>query len=134
MRVEGRVWKDKSFWLIEVPMMDLMTQGRTRKEAFEMLKDAIKSLKDKKEFTVRVEDKDQEDFYVSSSNVKEMIALILFRLRTKNGLSLEDVRIRLGMKSKNSYAQYEQGRAEPTLSKMEELLKALDRSMILNAA
>lgn len=134
MRIQGRVWKDKNFWLIEVPTMDLMTQGKSRKEAFEMLKDAIKSLQKKKPFPVKLEEKNQEYFYVLSSDIKALIAFILFRLRTKSGLSLEDVRVRLGVKSKNAYAQYEQGRAEPTLSKMEELLKALDCSLVLNAA
>jgi ribosome-binding protein aMBF1 (putative translation factor) len=134
MRVQGKIWKDKNVWLIEVPTMDLMTQGKTRKDAFEMLKDAIKSLQTKTQFSIKFKESDHQDFYISTPDTKEMVAFILFRLRSKSGLSLEDVRERLGVKSKNAYAQYEQGRAEPTLSKMEELLKVLDCSLILNAA
>jgi len=28
MRFEGRVWKDGKHWLVEVPMLDIMSQGR----------------------------------------------------------------------------------------------------------
>jgi predicted RNase H-like HicB family nuclease len=33
-----------SWWLIEVPFLDLMTQGRTRKEALMMIQNAIMEL------------------------------------------------------------------------------------------
>ncbi len=134
MRIPGKIWKNNGFWLIEVPALDLMTQGKSKKDAFKMLKDAIQSLQEKSKFTIKIGDKQHDSFYVSSPQIKELTAFILFRLRTKSGQSLEDVRIKLGVKSKNAYAQYEQGRAEPTLSKMEELLKALDSDLILNAA
>lgn len=43
---QGKLWKDpdSSWWLIEVSFLNVMTQGRTRKEALEMLKDAIMEL------------------------------------------------------------------------------------------
>lgn len=43
---EGRVWKDpdSSWWLAEIFFLDIMTQGKTRKEALKMLKDSIKEL------------------------------------------------------------------------------------------
>ena len=39
MRVEGRFCTGRSgkWWAIEVPILDIYTQGRTKKEAFEML-------------------------------------------------------------------------------------------------
>ena len=134
MRIQGKVWKDKGVWLIEVPAIDLMTQGKSKKDAFLMLKDAIHSLQKRKKLKIKLEKTSHDFFYVSCPNIKELVAFILFRLRTKSGLSLNEVREKLGVKSKNSYAQYEQGRAEPTLSKMEELLKALNSELILNAA
>lgn len=134
MRVEGKVWKDKKFWLIEVPAMDLMTQAKSRSEAFDMLKDAIGSLQNKKRFPIKFAEIDHKHFYVSSTHAKQMVAFILLRLRTKKGLSLEDVRERLGAKSRNAYSQYEQGRTEPSVSKMDELLQALDFSLVVNAA
>ena len=32
MRVQGRIFKDGKFWLAEVPILDAMTQGSTRKD------------------------------------------------------------------------------------------------------
>jgi predicted RNase H-like HicB family nuclease len=46
MELEGRVWKDEnsSWWLAEVSFLDVMTQGKTKKKALEMLEDAILEL------------------------------------------------------------------------------------------
>ena len=27
MELEGKIWKSKKFWLVEVPSLDIMTQG-----------------------------------------------------------------------------------------------------------
>ncbi len=46
MELEGRVWKDSqsSWWLVEISFLDIMTQGKTRKEALDMIKDAVMEL------------------------------------------------------------------------------------------
>jgi predicted RNase H-like HicB family nuclease len=46
MELEGRVWKDpvSSWWLVEVAFLAVLTQGRTRKEALKMVKDAVMEL------------------------------------------------------------------------------------------
>lgn len=44
MELEGKVWKDGKFWLVEVPAIDVCTQGRTRKEALMMIQEAIMEL------------------------------------------------------------------------------------------
>ena len=44
MRFYGRVYKDGAFWLAEAPILDAMTQGRTRKEALSMVEDLIETL------------------------------------------------------------------------------------------
>jgi hypothetical protein len=31
MRFSGKIYKDEKFWLAEIPILDLMTQGRTKK-------------------------------------------------------------------------------------------------------
>ncbi len=41
MEMEGKIWKDGKFWLVEVPALDAMTQGKTRKEALEMVEDLV---------------------------------------------------------------------------------------------
>lgn len=46
MTLEGKIWKDpsSSWWLIEVSFLDVMTQGKTRKDALEMIQDAVMEL------------------------------------------------------------------------------------------
>lgn len=46
MIFQGKLWKDigSSYWLVEVSFLKVMTQGDTRKEALEMLKDVILEL------------------------------------------------------------------------------------------
>ena len=36
MRFSGKIYKDGKFWLAEIPILDAMTQGYTRKNAVEM--------------------------------------------------------------------------------------------------
>ena len=46
MEFEGKVWKSTTFWLVEVPSLDLMTQGETKEEALRMLEELIIELAD----------------------------------------------------------------------------------------
>jgi transcriptional regulator with XRE-family HTH domain len=55
----------------------------------------------------------------------ELIGLLLRRQRQKSGLSLAAVAERLGAKSRNAYARYEQGATAPTVEKLAELLQAI---------
>ncbi|NJN36281.1 MAG: helix-turn-helix transcriptional regulator [Nitrospiraceae bacterium] len=54
-----------------------------------------------------------------------MTALFLRRQREKRGLTLAQAAERLQQTSRNAYARYEQGRAVPTVDKLEELLRAV---------
>lgn len=65
MRLNGRVYKDGRFWLAEVPLLDAMTQGRTRKEALAMVTDLLETLADSPGFTVQVHPGKQGEFEVS---------------------------------------------------------------------
>lgn len=38
MVLAGKIWKHKNHYLIEIPLLDLMTQGRTKTEAFQVTK------------------------------------------------------------------------------------------------
>ena len=44
MELEGKLRKSGKFWLIEVPAIEVMTQGHTRDEALAMIADAIEGL------------------------------------------------------------------------------------------
>lgn len=125
MRFSGSIYKDGKFWLAEIPILDLMTQGKTKKETFEMVADMLESLVNKDKFKVKVYKGKKDSFEVGSSEPKHMVSLLLQRKRELSGLSLAQVASKLGMKSRNTYARYEQGRSVPSVEKLNELLNAV---------
>jgi hypothetical protein len=125
MRLHGRVYKDGKFWLAEVPMLDAMTQGRTRKEALAMVADLLETLVNRPDFAVQVHPGKHEEFEVSAADTRVLLSLVLRRQRERSGLSLAEAATRLGAKSRNAYARYERGTSVPTLDKLTELLQAV---------
>jgi transcriptional regulator with XRE-family HTH domain len=64
-------------------------------------------------------------FEVGANDQAALGALLLRRQRVKRGLTLEEVARRLGAKSHNTYARYEQGRSVPTIDRFTRLLAAV---------
>jgi len=125
MRLAGRVFKSGKYWAIEVPILDVVTQGHSIKDAYDMMADAIESLVNKKGFKVEVYPGEKSYFEIASEDVATLTAFLLRRQRMKHGLTLVEVSKRLGAKSLNTYARYEQGRSVPTIEKFNLLLSAL---------
>ena len=129
--MEGKIWKDGKFWLVEVPALDAMTQGETRKEALSMIEDLVFEMaksyfKDEveKDFAVTVIDYKKDGIGVTASDNKLFLALSLRRQREKSGSTVREASERLGSKSPNAYAQYEKGKIGISLDKYEQLLMA----------
>src|SRR5262249_60176328 len=118
MRLYGRVYKDGKFWLAEVPMLDAMTQGRTRKEALAMVADLLETLANRPGFAVHVHLGKHEAFEVSAADTRGLLSLVLRRQRERSGLSLADAAARLGAKARNAYARYERGTPGPPAAKL----------------
>lgn len=108
-----------------MPILSVVTQGRTKKEAYEMIADAIEVLVNKPGFEVRVSPGKGEYFEVGASDEAALTAFLIRRERTKPGLTLAEVAQRLGSRSLNTYTRYEQGRSVPTVPKLSELLSDL---------
>jgi len=125
--------RDGKWWLAEVPVFDAMTQGRTRKEAFEMIADWFATMVDQRDFELKIHSSRGDEFEVASDDARAMISLLLQRQRQKSGLSLAQVARRLGVKSRNAYARYERGTSVPTVEKLDELLRAIapDRDIVV---
>ena len=125
MRFQGKLYKDGKFWLIEVPVFAAMTQGRTRKEALAMIADWFTTMIDRPGFSITVYEGKKDTFELSASDTKAMVGLLLQRQRQLHGLSLAAAAERLGAKSRNAYARYEQGSSIPTVEKLDKLLQAV---------
>jgi len=131
MEMEGKVWKDGKFWLVEVPALDAMTQGKTRKEALVMIEDLVLDMtrsyfEDEvvKDFIVSVTDYKKDTIGVTANDYRLFLALSLRRQREKSGSTVREASERLGSKSPNAYAQYERGRTSISVDKYEQLLTA----------
>jgi len=125
MRFQGKIYKDGKFWLAEIPILEAMTQGHTRKEALEMVADMVETMANKKGFKAEVVLGSGGNFEVGSEDLKPLISLLLQRKRELSNLSLAQAAERLGASSRNAYARYEQGRSVPTVVKLNELLNAV---------
>jgi predicted RNase H-like HicB family nuclease len=124
MRFEGSVVRDGRFWLAEIPLLDAMTQGRTRAEALKMIGDWLETMVNRADFRAEVHQVAKNQFEIAGSDVRAMTAVLLRRRRELSGASLRDVASRLGSSSRNAYARYERGEAVPTVDKLDALLKA----------
>lgn len=132
MVLEGKIWKDGKHWLVAIPALDVMTQGRSRRDAFKMIVDAVTLLVHQKRFKIRVISEEEDRFLVESRDDTALIALMLKQLRAKSGLTLDAMAKKLGVKSKNAYAQYEQGRNQPSLTKIRQFLSAMRFALALD--
>lgn len=135
MEMEGKIWKDGKFWLVEVPALDTMTQGKTRKEALAMAKDLVFEMargyfEDEidKNFSITVIDYKKNIVGITASDTRLFLALSLRRQREKSGSTVREASERLGSKSPNAYAQYERGKTSISIDKYEELLTAANPS------
>jgi helix-turn-helix protein len=124
MRFEGKLVRDGRFWLAEIPLLDAMTQGKTRVEALAMIADWLETMVNRPGFSADVYPRGKSEFEVSGNDVAALTALLLRRRREASGVSLREVADRLGATSRNAYARYERGEVVPTVEKLDALLKA----------
>lgn len=128
--LKGKVYKSGANWLIEIPIVDAMTQGKTREEAFAMLQDYISSDMDENVF-YEVEDDGSKDFEIGFNKMSNIIPWVLKRAREKSGKSLADAAEALGVKGKNAFARYEKGKSDPTALKLSELLEVTGNRLVI---
>ncbi len=125
MKFEGVLTRDGKFWVVEIPGLDLMTQGRSKTEALRMAKSVVEDIVGKPKFKVQVESVLENKFLIGSDDTTELVALMLQRQRAKQGLTLIEVADRLGSKSPNALGAYEQGKREPSIGQLENFLRQL---------
>ena len=129
----GNIFKSGSFWVVDVPSFEISTQGRSKKEAFEMIADAIQCHVDHPGFKIIITPVEKkmrfsktETFTVASNNESELISLFLKRQRQLNKLTVRQVAKKLGYASPSAYAQYETGKHIPGLEKISKFIAAMN--------
>lgn len=128
MKIEGKLEKKagEKLWGVDIPEIGIFTQGRTKKEAYNMAKEAIELVVNLEGFKVTIEPVQNNKFFIIPNNIGPILAMILRQKRVDNGLSIREVADRLGQSSPNSYGRYENGKSVPTIEKFDELLAAID--------
>jgi predicted RNase H-like HicB family nuclease len=119
--------KSDKYYLAEIKEIDAMTQGFSKKEAMIMAQDLLETMFigyfGKK---VEVKSKiDKQGNLILIAEDRYAIPLILRRLRSANNKTIEEISQDCGFKSKNAYAQYEQGRRMPGIEQFAKLLEAM---------
>jgi len=125
---KGRVYKEGKFWIIEVPDLDLMTQGHTKDDAYDMLVDLLMTATNRHGFKADIARHRNNTFLLrgrDEQSEKNLIALLLKRQRARAGLSLSDMARLLKASSKNAYARYEHGESVPSPIMMEKMLRVM---------
>lgn len=132
MELEGKIKKSGKFWLVEVPAVDIMSQGLSREQALKMIGDAIEGLvacyfpNETSSFKVKVQDYKKETIGISCTNDSLLLAFSLKRQREASKSTVREVSARLGSTSPNAYAKYEKGKHRISLDKYERLLTAVN--------
>lgn len=133
MRLEGRIWKDKKtkYWVVHIPLLDISTQGKSRKQALSMIEDAVEVEANRPGFKIHSEQEKSEDtFTIRASDPDALMAFVLKRQRLCHGRTVREVAHQMKSNSPTAYAQYEQGKRVPSIGKFMELLRAIDPKLI----
>lgn len=108
-----------------------MTQGNSKEEALEMIKDATEEFiryyfeaDIDKEFKIQVNCYKRNVIGIQATNNKLLLALSLRRQGEMSGSTVREAAERLGSTSPNAYAQYEKGKTRISLDQYEKLLHA----------
>lgn len=135
MVITGEITKEGTTYAAMVEPLAAYAEGRSRSAACEALAEAIRELAagfgPLQGFRVEVRDDGEETLYVTASDPARLVSMLLRRQRDLHGLSLADVAGKLGTKSRNSYAQYEQGQRAPSSAVLQQLLDAVAPELVL---
>lgn len=136
MMLSGRLFEECGGWSIDCDIVGVYTQGPTREIALANLAEAIEMVVEQDGFKVTVTETGQVDaeveiVFVDPSNPSALLAGVLRQQRGRNGLSLSDVASKLGASSVDEYAAYEEGKADPSISRFSEFLAVVAPDFVL---
>ncbi|MBI3794591.1 MAG: helix-turn-helix transcriptional regulator [Nitrospinae bacterium] len=128
MWIEGRIFKaGKECGLVaECEALAIITQGKDYNDAMAMLKDAVElmALHEKRVLFLEIRRGEGENVYIGSKDTKAFFGLLIRRQRQIAQVTIKQAAANMGSAFVNAYAAYEQGKREPTLHLVAQLLKA----------
>lgn len=112
-------------WAIGVPLLEIYSQGKSKKDALLMIKDAVEGAIGEMGFKVEAHPTGEETFALSANNFKVLLAFVLKQQRASKNLSFREVSEKLGSASPNTYSRYEHAESSTSLEKLAELMGAV---------
>lgn len=134
MMLIGVITRQGALWSADIDAIGAYTQGTSRKDAFSMLAELVELMVEQPGFKVSIDDYPAGGpgaVIVTANEPALLAAQVLKYQRETHKLTLADVAKKLGVSSISSYAAYEQGKREPSLSKFAELLAVVAPEMAL---
>ncbi|ADI38451.1 type II toxin-antitoxin system HicB family antitoxin [Waddlia chondrophila] len=135
MLIDAKIINDpekKPRYSVEIPLVDALTQGRTKKEALEMAVDAIECLLDAyfeegsgKRAKVTASSLKGNHFFIKAEDQNLLTSLILIRQREKHKTTYSELTKRLKAGSTFAYRRYEKGNVSISVKKFYDLMKAV---------
>jgi hypothetical protein len=116
MRIEGHMKKEGKFWIVEIPVLDVITQGLSKSEAYRIAGTVVEDMVG------------QTDFVLEANDSSALIPLMLRRQRVKKGITVREASRLMGSNSPNAWGAYEQGRRAPTFDQLERMIRVLNKN------
>lgn len=123
---------DKPRWGVDIPLLNSMTQGYTKKEAVFMAVDLVRCLLDSyfgegaaKKAVVSASKVLKDTIYIEAQDQNMLISLILIRQREKHRITFKELSRRLKTNSTFAYKRYESGKVNISIGKFYELMQAV---------
>jgi predicted RNase H-like HicB family nuclease len=135
MKIEGVLTPPKGgknkHWGVQLPLIGVHTQGRTKKEALDMAVDAVESLVNKEGFEATCDFTSGNDFLLGSNDTATFMGFVLSRIRTEKKLTARAAAEAMASKVPTAYTRYESGAKVPSIVTLEQLLAAIDPKITL---
>ncbi|WP_186649977.1 helix-turn-helix domain-containing protein [Fluviispira vulneris] len=130
MKISGFYGFESDVWICKLELLDIREIAKTKEELFLKLNnqilDILKLVSKEKatddDFSIEIFD--DNNFSVKFFEPRYVTALLFKKLRKNERLTQSRVALELGS-GQNSYAQYEEGKREPSLGKFTDILNVL---------
>lgn len=134
MLISAKIFQNDRMWLAECESFCIMTQGESKAEAFSMLGDAIRSLYPDFDFDLKWLVESEGVASIEPKSIAVALGIMIERNRNDNGLTLVEFANLVGSKNHNSIYAYEKAAREASFSKVEELMQALSKKLLITLA
>jgi uncharacterized protein (DUF2342 family) len=131
MYIKGSVVQDGEWWVAELPSFCIGSQGTDKENAREMLASAVHDLLPEMEFDMVWTDEERGELALNTAHVATALGFIIRQNRSGSDQSLREIAAALGSKYPNAVAVYEKGESEASISKMDSILGAIGKRLVV---